>query len=376
MASTIFQSCSSSTSTPRLPKFNSVRRSGSVRLRQPPAFLSFKPRIPAGFGASISMQRRSSNSSIIAASMSMSTRFPRVKLNGKAVAEEIVDEITDEVTRMRDAIGVTPMLAVIIVGEKDHSPDHLENKLKACEAAGIKTDVVRFPEDSSEEEVLDCISRFNEESSVHGIHIQLPLPRHMDRAKILNAVGVEKDVDGLNLLKNGFLDSRDPEPPFLFPSVIPCAARGCIELLLEYSDIRIKGTSVVVIGNGTDTDIVAPAAAYLLRREGAKVTVVHRGTENLAEIVRQADILISAAERAYVVRGRWIKPGTIVIDTGSNRIDRKVGLNYRFVGDVCYEEPYEWASHVTPAPGGMESMTTAMLLSNTLLMAKRALKFE
>ncbi|KAI3860299.1 hypothetical protein MKX03_030980 [Papaver bracteatum] len=286
MAPTIFSSCSSSTTTTRLSKFDTIRRSGSVHLRPPPSFLSFKPRNPAGFGASISMQRRSSNSSITAASMSMSTRFPRVKLHGKAVAEEIVDEISNEVTRMRYAIGVTPMLAVIIVGEKNHSPVHLENILWACY----------------------------------------------------------------------------PEPPFLFPSVIPCTARGCIELLHEYSDIRIKGTSVVVIGNGTDTDIVTPAAANLLRREGAKVTVVHRGTENLAEIVRQADILISAAERAYVVRG--------------NIIDRKVGLNYRFVGDVCYEEPYEWASHVTPAPGGMESMTTAMLLSNTLLMAKRALKFE
>ncbi|KAI3904139.1 hypothetical protein MKW98_021725 [Papaver atlanticum] len=372
MASTIFSSCSSSTATARLPKFDTIRRSGSVHLRPPPAFLSFKPRNPDGFGASISMQRRSSNSSITAAAMSMSTRFPRVKLNGNAVAEEIGDEITDEVMRMKDAIGVTPMLAVIIVGEKNHSPVHLENKLKACEAAGIKTDVVRLPEDSSEEEVLDCISRFNEESSVHGIHIQLPLPRHMDKEEILNAVGVEKDVDGFSSIK-----TRDQEPPFLFPSVIPCTARGCIRLLHE-SDIRIKGTSVVVIGNGTDTDIVAPAAAYLLQRHGAKVTVVHRGTENLKEIIRQADILISAAERAYLVRARWIKPGTIVIDTGNNIMKSPLGSgsSYRFVGDVCYEEPYEWASVITPAPGGVESMTTAMLLSNTLLMAKRALKFE
>ncbi|KAI3909078.1 hypothetical protein MKW98_011439 [Papaver atlanticum] len=194
----------------------------------------------------------------------------------------------------------------------------------------------------------------------------------MDKAKILNAVGVEKDVDGFSSIK-----TRDQEPPFLFPSVIPCTARGCIRLLHE-SDIRIKGTSVVVIGNGTDTDIVAPAAAYLLQRHGAKVTVVHRGTENLKEIIRQADILISAAERAYLVRARWIKPGTIVIDTGNNIMKSPLGSgsSYRFVGDVCYEEPYEWASVITPAPGVVESMTTAMLLSNTLLMAKRALNFE
>ncbi|RZC82331.1 hypothetical protein C5167_045116 [Papaver somniferum] len=195
------------------------------------------------------MQRRSSNSSITAVAMLMSTRFPKVRLNGKAVAKEIGDEITDKVMRMRDAIGVTPI----------------------------------------------C-------------------------------------------------------------------------------DIRIKENSVVVIGNGTDTDIVAPPVAYLLQRHGAKVTVVHRGTENLAEIVSQADILISATERAYLVKGRWIKPGTIVIDTGSNRIRKNPG--YRFVGDVCYEENYEWASVITPAPGGVESMTTAMLLSNTLRVVKRALKFE
>ncbi|KAI3914716.1 hypothetical protein MKW92_021890 [Papaver armeniacum] len=370
MATTMFQSCSSSTSTARLPKFDTIRRSGSVRLRQPPSFLSCKSPNPAGFGASISMQRRTSNSSITAVAMSMSTRFPRVKLNGKAVAEEIGDEITDEVTRMKDAIGVTPMLAVIIVGEKNHSPVHLENKLKACKAAGIKTDVVRLSEDSSEEEVLDCISRFNEESSVHGIHIQLPLPRHMDKAKILSAVRVEKDVDGFSSLR-----TRDQEPPFKFPSVIPCTAKGCLELLYR-CDLRIKGNSVVVIGNGTDTDIVAPPVAYLLQRHGAKVTVVHRGTENLKEIIGQADILISAAERAYLVRARWIKPRAIVIDTGNNIMKSHLGSSYQFVGDVCYEEPYEWASVITPAPGGVESMTTAMLLSNTLLVTKRALKFE
>ncbi|XP_026428762.1 bifunctional protein FolD 4, chloroplastic-like [Papaver somniferum] len=189
-----------------------------------------------------------------------------------------------------------------------------------------------MPEDSSEEEVLDYISRFNEESSVHGIHIQLPLPRHMDKEKILNAVRVEEDVNGFSSLK-----TRDQEPPFKFPSVIPCTAKGCIELLYR-CEIRIKGNSVVVIGNGSETDIVAPPVAYLLERHGAnKVTLVHRGTENLAEIVKQADILICAAERAYVVRGRWIKPGAVVIDTGNNRIidqRRHLGPGYRFVGDV------------------------------------------
>ncbi|KAI3834582.1 hypothetical protein MKX03_009048, partial [Papaver bracteatum] len=145
MASTILSRCSLSTATNRLPKFDTVRRSGSARLRSPPAFLSFHPRNLDDFGASIIMQHRISNSSITAVAMSTNTRFPIVKLNGKAVAKEIGDEISDEVMWMKDAIGVTPMLVVILVGEKNHSPVYLENKLHTCEAAGIKTDVVRLP---------------------------------------------------------------------------------------------------------------------------------------------------------------------------------------------------------------------------------------
>ncbi|KAI3987150.1 hypothetical protein MKX01_036940 [Papaver californicum] len=376
MPSKIYSSCSSSTATARLSKFDTIR-SGSIRLTQPPAFVSCKPRNPAGFDVSISMQSRNGNSSITAVAMSTSTKFPAVVLNGKAVAKQIGDEITIEITRMRDAIGVTPMLAIILVGDRCHSPIHLANKFKACEAVGIETDVVYLPEDCAEEEVLEYISQFNERSSVHGIHIQLPLPRHMDRAKILNAVRAEKDIEGFNPLNNGVLATRDHEPLFLFPSLVPCTAKGCIELLNRYN-IRIKGKSVVVIGNGSGSDIVAPPAALLLQREdAAMVTIVHPGTKNIAEIIRQADIIISAAEKAYLVRGCWIKPGAIVIDTGNNIIiDRKSYLGYRFVGDVCYEEACERALAITPVPGGVDSMTIAMLLSNTLLAAKRALKFE
>ncbi|KAI3906862.1 hypothetical protein MKW98_004912 [Papaver atlanticum] len=376
MASTVFSSCSSSTAAARISKFDTTQ-SGSLRLRQPPAFLSCKPRNPAGFIASISMQRRSCNSSITAVAMPTSTKIPTVKLNRKAVAKQIGDEISIEISRMRDAIGVTPMLAIIQVGDRNHSPVHVANKFKACEAVGIETDIVCLKEDSTEEEVLERISQFNEKSSVHGIHIQLPLPRHMDKAKILNAVRAEKDIDGYNPLNNGVLATRDHEPLFLFPSLIPCAAKGCIELLHRY-EICIKGKSVVVIGNGSGSDIVAPAAALLLQREDAgKVTVVHPGTKNLAEIIRQADIVITAAEKAYLVRGCWIKPGAIVIDTGYNIIiDRKSHLGYRFVGDVCYEEACERALAITPVPGGADSMTIAMLLSNALLAAKRVLKFE
>ncbi|KAI3992313.1 hypothetical protein MKX01_030034 [Papaver californicum] len=328
MSSTIFSSCSSSTVTARLSKFDTIR-SVSLRLRQPPTFVSCKPQNPAGFGVSISMQRRSCNSSITAVAMLTSTKIPAVVLNGKAVAKQIGGEITIEISRMRDAIGVTPMLAMILVGDRCHSPIHLANKFKACEAVGIETDVVYLAEDSTEEEVLEYISQFNEKFSVHGIHIRLPLPRHMDKAKILNA------------------------SLFLFPSLVPCTAKGCIELLHRY-DIRIKGKSSC---NWDDA---------------ATVTMVHPGTKKLAEIIRQADIAISAAEKAYLVRGCWIKPGAIVI-RNNIIIDRKSHLGYRFVDDVCYEEACERAMAITPVPGGVDSMT---ILSNALLAAKRAFKFE
>ncbi|MCL7036633.1 hypothetical protein MKW94_019215 [Papaver nudicaule] len=364
MATTVFSSSSSATSTARLSTFNKIQ-SGSLRLRQLlPAFLSCQPRNPAGFGVSISMQRRSSNSCITPVAMSASTKIPPVVLNGKAVAKRIEDEITIEILRMRDAIGVKPTVAIIQVGDRNHLPVHLANKYKACEAVGIDTDVVCLPEDSTEEEVLEYISEFNEKPSVHGIYIQLPLPCHMDKGKILNAIRYEKDIGGFNPLNNKV------------PSFVPCTAKACVELLHRY-DFRIKGKSVVVIGNGSDSDIVAPPTALVLQRQHAAVTVVHPGTKNLAEIIRQADILISAAGRAYLVRGSWIKPGALVLDAGNNLIvDRKRNKGYRFVGDVCFEEACERALAITPVPGGVDSMTLAMFLSNGLLAAKRALKFK
>lgn len=284
------------------------------------------------------------------------------------MAKQIRKEIAVETSRMKDAIGVVPGLAVILVGDRKDSATYVRNKKKACEAVGINSFEVHLPENSTEQEVLDSISKFNEDPSVHGILVQLPLPSHMNEEKILNAVGIEKDVDGFHPLNIGRLAMRGREPLF-----VPCTPKGCIELLHRYG-IEIKGKRAVVIGR---SNIVGMPAALLLQREDATVTIVHSRTKNPEGIIKQADIVISAVGQANMVRGSWLKPGAVVIDVGINPVeDAESPRGYRLIGDVCYEEAIDVASAVTPVPGGVGPMTIAMLLSNTLSSAKRVLNFH
>lgn len=298
----------------------------------------------------------------------MGTEASAKVIDGKLVAKQIRDEITAEVSRMKEAIGVVPGLAVILVGDRKDSATYVRNKQKACEAAGINSLEAFLPEDSTEEEVLNYISGYNEDPSVHGILVQLPLPSHMNEQNILNAITIEKDVDGFHPLNIGRLAMRDREPLF-----VPCTPKGCIELLRRYG-VSIKGTRAVVIGR---SNIVGMPAALLLQREDATVSVVHSKTLNPEEIIRQADIVISAAGQPHMVRGSWIKPGAVIIDVGINPVeDPNSTRGYRLIGDVCYEEAIKVASAVTPVPGGVGPMTIAMLLQNTLNSAKRIHKFE
>ncbi|CAI0445007.1 unnamed protein product [Linum tenue] len=253
-------------------------------------------------------------------------------IDGKMVAKEIRDEITTEVSRMKDAIGVVP------------------------------------GEDSAETEVLKFISDFNDDPAVHGILVQLPLPKHMNEQNILNAVSIEKDVDGFHPLNIGRLAMRGREPSF-----VPCTPKGCIELLHRYG-FQIKGKKAVVIGR---SNIVGMPAALLLQREDATVTIVHSRTQNPEQIVKEADIVISAVGQPDMVRGTWLKPGAVVIDVGINPVeDATCPRGYRLVGDVCYEEARKVVSAITPVPGGVGPMTIAMLLSNTLSSAKRIHNFQ
>lgn len=298
----------------------------------------------------------------------MATDSSATVIDGKSVAKQVRDEITAEVSRMKEATGVIPGLAVILVGDRKDSATYVRNKKKACESVGINSLEANLPEDSTEEEVLNYISGYNDDPSVHGILVQLPLPSHMNERKVLDAVRIEKDVDGFHPLNIGSLAMRGIEPLF-----VPCTPKGCIELLHRYN-VPIKGKRAVVIGR---SNIVGMPAALLLQREDATVSVVHSRTSNPEEITRQADIIIAAVGQPNMVRGSWIKPGAVIIDVGINPVeDSNSPRGYKLVGDVCYEEAVKVASAITPVPGGVGPMTIAMLLQNTLISAKRVHNFE
>ncbi|XP_059456387.1 bifunctional protein FolD 4, chloroplastic [Corylus avellana] len=365
MVSMIFSDCSSSATARLLPL---SRQHGVVSLSRlavgrlhvgPPGRCSPSSR-------TLTLHSSTSPSPVVTASTA--TEASAKVIDGKSVAKQIRDEITAEVSRMKDAIGVIPGLAVILVGDRKDSATYVRNKKKASESVGINSFEVRLPEDSTEQEVLKFISDFNDDPSVHGILVQLPLPSHMNEQNILNAVSIEKDVDGFHPLNIGRLAMRDREPLF-----VPCTPKGCIELLHRY-DIGIKGKRAVVIGR---SNIVGMPAALLLQREDATISIVHSRTKNPEEFTRQADIIISAVGQPNMIRGSWIKPGAVIIDVGINPVeDTKSPRGYRLVGDVCYEEACKIASAITPVPGGVGPMTIAMLLSNTLTSAKRIHNFQ
>ncbi|XP_026427547.1 bifunctional protein FolD 1, mitochondrial-like [Papaver somniferum] len=288
-------------------------------------------------------------------------------IDGKMMADEIRSEIANEVSRMKNEIGKVPGLAVVLVGERKDSQIYVRKKIEACEEVGIMSLMTELPEDCTEIEVLDAVSSYNVDPAVHGILVQLPLPQHMNEEKILNDVSLEKDVDGFHPVNMGNLAMTGRDPLF-----IPCTPKGCIELLLR-SNVEIMGKKVVVIGR---SNIAGLPTSLLLQRHHATVSVVHAFTKNPEKITREADIVISAAGVANLVRGHWLKPGAIVIDVGTNPVeDPDSESGYTLTGDVCYEEAIKVASAITPVPGGVGPMTIAMLLSNTLDSAKRAYRF-
>ncbi|XP_057840069.2 bifunctional protein FolD 2 isoform X1 [Cryptomeria japonica] len=289
-------------------------------------------------------------------------------IDGKAIAQEIRNEVAVEVSKMRDALGKVPGLAVVLVGARKDSETYVRSKKKACVEAGIASLGIDLPEDSSEEEVEKAVRTFNDDPSIHGVLVQLPLPQHINEEKILNTISIEKDVDGFHPLNIGRLAMQGRKPLF-----VPCTPKGCIELLLR-SGIDMMGKKAVVIGR---SNIVGMPVSMLLQRHNATVTIVHSYTKNPTDFTREADILVAAAGVPNLVRGDWLKPGAVVIDVGINAVeDPNAKRGYRLVGDVCYEEASRIASAITPVPGGVGPMTIAMLLSNTLESAKRAYGFN
>ncbi|GAV89460.1 THF_DHG_CYH domain-containing protein/THF_DHG_CYH_C domain-containing protein [Cephalotus follicularis] len=286
-------------------------------------------------------------------------------IDGKAIAETIRSEIADEVRHLSQKHGKVPGLAVVIVGSRKDSQSYVSMKRKACTEVGIKSFDIDLPEQVSQSELIGKVHELNTNPDVHGILVQLPLPKHINEEKVLSEISLEKDVDGFHPLNIGKLAMKGRDPLFL-----PCTPKGCLELLSR-SGVTIKGKKAVVVGR---SNIVGLPVSLLLLKADATVTIVHSHTYDPESIILEADIIIAAAGQPMMIKGSWIKPGAAVIDVGTNAIDdpsRKSG--YRLVGDVDFKEACKVAGWVTPVPGGVGPMTVEMLLKNTLDAAKRAI---
>ncbi len=286
-------------------------------------------------------------------------------IDGKAVAERIRSEIAQSVAQMKATHGIVPGLATVLVGDNPASHSYVRMKRKACADAGIESLPHELSGNASQEEVEALVRRLNDDPRVHGILVQLPLPKHLDEERVLSLVSLHKDVDGFHPVNIGRLAMKGREPLF-----IPCTPHGAI-VLLEEAGAQFEGANAVVLGR---SNIVGLPAALLLIHRNATVTVCHSRTKDLPAVCRSADILIAAVGRAEIVKADWVKPGAYVIDVGSNRVDDPTSdKGYRWVGDVAFDEVKEVAGAITPSPGGVGPMTIAMLLKNTLRGAELAL---
>ncbi len=275
-------------------------------------------------------------------------------IDGKAIAAEMRADIKAE-TQSLVAQGVTPGLAVVLVGEDPASTVYVSMKEKACAAAGIFSDEHKLDASISESQLLELVANLNADERIDGILVQLPLPEHIDEAKVLEAISPNKDVDGFHPYNVGRLVSGNP----LFQS---CTPYGIMKML-EKTGVELKGKEVVVVGR---SNIVGKPVALMCLAQHATVTICHSRTRDLAQKVAAADVLIAAVGKPQMIKGDWIKPGAVVIDVGVNRIEEK-----KLIGDVDFAAACRNAAAITPVPGGVGPMTITMLLYNTLLSAKR-----
>ena len=278
-------------------------------------------------------------------------------LDGKEMSEILRKEIARRVSGLKEK-GITPGLAVILVGNDPASEIYVRNKRKGCEETGIASRTIRLPEDTAQEALEAVIEELNADPAIHGILVQLPLPAHLDEQAVLARILPEKDVDGFHLINAGHLMTGTP-------GVIACTPKGALYMIRQ-TGLDLNGLEAVVIGR---SNIVGKPMAMLLMRENCTVTVCHSRTRNLAEHTRRADILVSAVGKAGFVTADMVKPGAVVIDVGINRVDGKVR------GDVDFEAVKEKAGWITPVPGGVGKMTITMLLANTVEAAERTSGF-
>ena len=286
-------------------------------------------------------------------------------IDGKAIAEKVRQEVRQAVARMKEDHGYTPGLATVLVGENPASATYVRSKRKTCEELGIRSIGHELPADATQQQVEKLVAELSANPNVNGILVQLPLPKHLDEEAVLNTISIEKDVDGFHPVNIGRLAMKGRDPLF-----IPCTPYGCI-VLLEESGIPLRGADAVVVGR---SNIVGLPVAMLLQKRDATVTICHSRTRNLADRIRQADIVIAAIGQMEMITGDMIKPGAAVIDVGINqKADPTAKRGYRLVGDVDFESAKEVAGAITPVPGGVGPMTIAMLMKNTLRAAEIAL---
>jgi methylenetetrahydrofolate dehydrogenase (NADP+)/methenyltetrahydrofolate cyclohydrolase len=265
-----------------------------------------------------------------------------------------------EVERFRAATGRAPGLATVLVGEDPASAVYVRSKGKATRETGMESASHQLPADISEAELLALVGQLNADPAIDGILVQLPLPGHIDSAKVIAAIDPAKDVDGFHPINAGKLATGATD------ALVPCTPLGCLHLLKAELG-PLSGMDAVVVGR---SNIVGKPMALLLLGESATVTICHSRTKDLPDVIRRADIVVAAVGRPEMIKGDWLKPGTIVIDVGINRIDIGEGQS-RLVGDVAFDEAQEVAGAITPVPGGVGPMTIAMLLRNTLVAACR-----
>jgi methylenetetrahydrofolate dehydrogenase (NADP+) / methenyltetrahydrofolate cyclohydrolase len=281
-------------------------------------------------------------------------------LDGKKLAESVRAEVASGVTQFVAAHGRPPGLEVVLVGEDPASQVYTRNKEKAAKEVGIRGKLHTLPVSTTESDLLKLLDRLNNDETVDGILVQLPLPSQIKEQKVLDAIRPEKDVDGFHPINAGLLASGRP-------GLVPCTPRGSMKLI-DLAGTKLQGIRAVVVGR---SNIVGKPMAQLLLAAHATVTIAHSRTKDLDAVCREADVLVVAVGKAEMVKGSWVKPGATVIDVGMNRIP--AGEKTKLVGDVAYAEAAEVAGAITPVPGGVGPMTIACLLENTLIAAKQRL---
>ncbi len=281
-------------------------------------------------------------------------------IDGRAMAERVRAQVARQVAVLAGRHGVTPGLAVILVGDDPASEVYVRNKGRQTLEAGMRSFETRLPSSTTQAELLDHVARLNADSAVHGILVQLPLPGQIDELAVIDAIAPHKDVDGFSLINTGLLAARGS-------GMIPCTPLGCLLLLKEHVG-KLAGQRALIIGR---SNIVGKPMLQLLLREHCTVTVAHSRTRDLAEECRRADILVAAIGKPQMIKGDWIRPGATVIDVGINRVSLPSadGPRQRLVGDVDFDAAVQVAGAITPVPGGVGPMTIACLLRNTVTAA-------